>query len=182
MTTSATAIQSNAIQLTPGALTPGVTPSRLPILPWRDPYSVPPEKLAEFIGALREACLENPDHVDLHTCLGIAHAMNYDVYASMDALESARRIDAGNFLAQFKYAELNFRLRALDKAQLETTRALELAGTSWELSVARRQLSEIRRLLREGTQKPPWTKSLVVPALGFVLLLTAISCIYMLWK
>ena len=171
-----------ALQPRPETLVPGPRPNPLPALPWRDPHSVPPEKLAEFIRALQEACEKNPDNTDLHTCLGIAHAMNYDVYRSMDALESARRIEPQNFLAQFKYAELYYRLRALDKATVETTRALELAGTSWELSLARRQLSEIRRLLREGTQKPTWTKSLTAPVIGFVLLLMAISCIYMVWK
>ena len=108
--------------------------------------------------------------------------MNYDVYRSMDALEGARRIEPGNFLAQFKYAELYYRLRALDRAEAETMDALELAGTSWELSLARRQLLEIRRLRREGTQKPAWTKSLKVPTIGFVVLLVAISCLFMVWK
>ncbi len=169
-------------QPSPGTLVPGQRPNPLPAIPWRDPHSVPPEKLAEFIAALQKACAENPDNADLHTCLGMAHAMNYDVYRSMDALEGARRIEPGNFLAQFKYAELYYRLRALDRAEAETMDALELAGTSWELSLARRQLLEIRRLRREGTQKPAWTKSLKVPTIGFVVLLVAISCLFMVWK
>lgn len=166
----------------PGGLAPGLGPNRLPSLPWRDPHSVPPEKLAEVIASLQEACAQNPDNADMRTCLGIAHAMNYDVYPSMDALEKARQIEPENFFAQFKYAELYYRLRALDRAEEETTRALELAGTDWELVQTRRQLSEIRRLRREGTQKPTWTKSLRVPAIGFVLLLMAISWLCMVWK
>ena len=166
----------------PGTLVPGQHPNPLPAIPWRDPHSVPPEKLAEFIAALQQACAENPDNADLHTCLGMAHAMNYDVYRSMDALEAARRIEPVNFLAQFKYAELYYRIRALDRAEAETTRALELAGTTWELSLSRRQLSEIRRLRREGTQKPTWSKSLRVPFIGFVVLLMAISWFFMAWK
>lgn len=176
------AATTTALQPRPGTLVSGQRVNPLPAIPWRDPHSVPPEKLAEFIAALREACAQNPDNADLHTCLGIAHAMNYDVYRSMDALENARRIEPENFLAQFKYAELYYRLRALDKAQAETNRAMDLAGTSWELSLARRQLSEIRRLRREGTQKPTWTKSLKVPAIGFVVLLMAISWFFMAWK
>jgi hypothetical protein len=173
---------TTTLQPRPGTLVPGQRPNPLPAIPWRDPHSVPPEKLAEFIAALQQACAENPDNVDLHTCLGMAHAMNYDVYRSMDALEAARRIEPVNFLAQFKYAELYYRIRALDRAEAETTRALELAGTTWELSIARRQLSEIRRLRREGTQKPTWTKSLKVPFIGFVVLLMAISWFFMAWK
>lgn len=172
---------TTTLQPRPGTLVPG-RPNPLPAIPWRDPHSVPPEKLAEFIAALQQACVENPDNADLHTCLGMAHAMNYDVYRSMDALEGARRIEPENFLAQFKYAELYYRIRALDRADAETTRALELAGTSWELSLARRQLSEIRRLRREGTQKPTWSKSLKLPVVGFVVLLMVISWFFMAWK
>jgi tetratricopeptide (TPR) repeat protein len=170
------------LQPRPGTLVPGQRPNPLPAIPWRDPHSVPPEKLAEFIAALQQACLENPNDADLHTCLGMAHAMNYDVYRSMDALEGARRIEPENFLAQFKYAELYYRIRALDRAEAETTRALDLAGTTWELSLARRQLSEIRRLRREGTQKPTWSKSLTFPLIGFLVLLMAISWFFMAWK
>jgi tetratricopeptide (TPR) repeat protein len=170
------------LQPRPGTLVPGQRPNPLPAIPWRDPHSVPPEKLAEFIAALQQACTENPDNADLHTCLGMAHAMNFDAYRSMDALEGARRIEPENFLAQFKYAELYYRLRALDKAEVETKLALELAGTNWELALARRQLTEIRRLRREGTQKPTWTKSLKVPAIGFVVIVMAISWFFMVWK
>jgi tetratricopeptide (TPR) repeat protein len=176
------ATTGTSIQPKPGTLVPGLRIDRLPAIPWRDPHSVPPGKLAEFIAALEKACVQNPGNVDLHTCLGMAHAMNYDVYRSMDALEGARRIEPENFLAQFKYAELYYRLRALDKAEGETNRALELAGKNWELALARRQLTEIRRLRREGTQKPEWTKSLKVPAIGFLLLLMAIAWFFMVWK
>ena len=173
---------TTTLQPRPGTLVPGQRPNPLPAIPWRDPHSVPPEKLAEFIASLQQACVENPDNADLHTCLGMAHAMNYDVYRSMDALEAARRIEPVNFLAQFKYAELYYRIRALDRAEAETMRALELAGTTWELSLARRQLSEIRRLRREGTQKPTWSKSLRLPFIGFMVLLMAISWFFMAWK
>jgi cytochrome c-type biogenesis protein CcmH/NrfG len=166
----------------PGQIVPGPRNANLPALPWRDPHSVPPEKLAAFIAELTKACAENPQNVDVHTVLGMAHAMNYDVYRSMDALDAARRIDPVNFLAQFKYAELYYRLRALDKAERETTKALELAGTHWELALARRQLSEIRRMRREGTQKPEWTKSLRLPAVGFAVALMAVGWLFMVWK
>src|SRR5260370_17648949 len=106
--------------------------------------------------------------------------MNYDVYRSMDALEAARRIESENFLAQFKYAELYYRIRALDRAEAETTRALELAGTSWELSLARRQLSEIRRLRREGPRKPTCSTHLQLPFIDFAFLLPPTSCFFLL--
>ena len=53
----------------------------------------------------------------------MAHAVNYDVYKSMDALEDARAVDPDNFWAQLKYAELHYRLRALNRAEEETRKA-----------------------------------------------------------
>lgn len=156
---------STAIQPMPGTVVTGHESLRLPPVPWRDPHTVSPEQLAGYIATLEKACEENPQNADLRTCLGMAHAMNFDVYRSLDALEAARAIDPENFFAQLKYSELYYRVRALDRAEEETLKALELAVNSWHVSLARKQLSDIRRLKREGTQKPAWTKSLKLPAL-----------------
>lgn len=155
---------------------------RLPSLPWRDPHSVPPEKLVELIATLKRACAENPQNAALRTCLGMAHAMNYDVYSSMAALESAIQIAPQDFFARLKYGELFFRVRALNRAEQETLRALELAASPLELSLARKQLAQIRQLAHKGHSRPLWTKSLRLPATGLAVLLLAISCIYLLWK
>jgi tetratricopeptide (TPR) repeat protein len=172
---------TNAIQpfQTTAITTPGG--SRLPVM-WRDPHSVPPEELKKVIASLEQACAENPASADLRTCLGMAHAMNYDAYRSMDALEEARTLEPNNFLAQFKYAELYYRLRALDVAEPETRRALDLAGSQWELAMARHQLSEIRRLRREGTQKPTWTKSLLVPVITLASMMAVICYAFTVLK
>lgn len=169
---------SSAITPVTGALTPAPGVSRLPAVPWRDPHSVPPEKLAEVIVSLQEACAVNPTDQNLRVCLGIAHAMNYDVYNSMDVLEEARALEPSNFFAQFKYSELQYRLRALNVAETETLRALELATNSWELAQARHQLSEIRRMKGEGAIKPTWTKSLAIPVICFGLILGIIAVLF----
>jgi hypothetical protein len=105
----------------------------------------------------------------------MAYAMNYQAYKSMDALEEAVRLEPDHFFAQFKYAELHYRLRALVKAETETVKALELAETPFEYSLARRQLQEVRTLMRSGTQKPEWTKSLRWPSLVLVALMLFLS-------
>ncbi|HWD98710.1 MAG TPA: hypothetical protein VG345_06725 [Bryobacteraceae bacterium] len=150
-------------------------PRRLPPVPWRDPHSVPPELLATYIRDIEAACAREPESAGLRTCLGMAYAMNYQVYKSMDALEEAVRLEPDHFFAQLKYAELHYRLRALLKAEAETLRALNLAEDAWELSLARRQLQEIRKLMREGTQKPEWVKPLRLPAVCLVLLFVCLS-------
>jgi len=158
------------------------TVDRAPAFPWKDPFSVPPEKLEEIIVLLENACAENPANAGLRTLLGMAHAMNYDVYESMDALEAACQIAPQNFFAQFKYSELFFRLRLMDRAEEETSRALALANTGPEISLVRKQLSEIRRLKRKGVERTAWTKSLKVSAIGIVFILFAISVFYMASK
>jgi hypothetical protein len=100
----------------------------------------------------------------------MAYAMNYEVYKSMDALEAGVGLDPTHFFAQLKLSELFYRLRALPKAEEETIKAVDLARNAWELSLAKKQLQEIRRLTREGTQKPEWNKSLRLPAILFVVM------------
>jgi len=143
---------------------------RLPPVPWRDPHTVSPTDLKKYIGELERACEQRPHSADLRTCLGMAYAMNFDVYKSMDALEFAVSCEPEHFFAQYKLAELNYRLRALIKAERETLKALDLATNYFQAGLARRQLAEIRKLMREGTQKPEWTKSLRGPALLLVVM------------
>jgi hypothetical protein len=171
----ATALQSISADIIPGL-------NRLPAFPWRDPSSVPPEKLAELISSLEDACRQNPAHAGLRTFLGMAYAMNYDVPKSMEALEDACRINRESFFAQLKYSELLFRLRIVNRAEEETARALELASTGWELSLARKQLVEIRRLKRKGAARPIWSKSLLAPSIGFAFILLAVAFLYTVWK
>ena len=93
---------SAALAPVAGTLSPATGVSRLPAIPWRDPHSVPPEQLAAVIASLKEACALNPTNVDVRVCLGIAYAMNYNAYESMDILEEARTLGPTNFMAQFK--------------------------------------------------------------------------------
>jgi hypothetical protein len=141
---------------------------RLPPVPWRDPHTVAPDDLASYIRTLEAACEQHPRSAGLRTCLGMAYAMNYEVYKSLDSLELAVQVEPEHFFAQLKYAELLYRLRALIRAEQETLKAAGLASNAWELSLARQQLQEIRKLMREGTQKPEWTKPLARPALLLV--------------
>jgi hypothetical protein len=156
-------------------------PRRLPPVPWRDPHNVPSELLAKHVHDLETACQRDPSSAGLRTCLGMAYAMSYRVYDSIDALEAAIRLEPDHFFAQIKYAELHFRLRALIKAEVETVKALNLAETPWEFTLARKQLQEIRTLMRCGTQKPQWDKPLRTPA--FCLLAIAlVLCLAGYWQ
>ena len=156
------------------------TGGALPSVLWRDPHTVPPEDLSASIRRLEQACLAEPRSVALRTCLGMADAMNYEVDKSMDALETAVAIDPGNFWARLKYSELHYRLRVLNRAEEETRKALDLAADSWQLSIARKQLQEIRTLKHTCVRNVEWTKPLGMPALVLSAMLLVIFAT-MMW-
>jgi len=157
------------------------TPPSLPPVPWRDVHDVAPEDLTAYIAKLEQMCVEYPQSAEVRTVLGIAHAVNLDVYKSMDALEDARAVDPENFWAQLKYAELQYRLRCLNKAEEETRRAADLAQNPLQLAIARKQMQDIRTLKHGCVRNVHWTKPLTMPALvlsaGLVLMF-----VVMLWK
>jgi hypothetical protein len=111
----------------------------------------------------------------------MAYAMNYQVHKSEDALELATQLEPDNFFAQLKYAELHYRLRALNKAEEETRRAADLAGNPLQLMLARKQMKEIRELKHTAVRNVHWTKPLTVPALVLSFGLVTLF-IVMLWK
>src|SRR5215510_10785613 len=156
---------SNALVTTTAAVGRRPQPSLLPPVPWRDPHHVPAEELAAHILRLEHACLEHPESADLRTCLGMAYAMNYEVYKSMDALEAATAMAPTHFWAQLKNGELHYRLRALQKGEALTLKALALAETPWQLSLARKQLQDIRKAGHDTARNVAMNKPLRAPAL-----------------
>jgi len=130
---------------------------------------------------LEGACDQDPASADLRACLAIALAANFDISKALASLEAAIALDAGHFFARFKYAELFYHLRALPRAEEETRKALELADANWELFMARRQLQEIRRLIREDTQTTDVSRPLSPPVMAVVLLATLLVVV-MLWQ
>jgi hypothetical protein len=153
----------------------------LPPVPWRDLQAVPAGELKEYIQALEAACLDQPQSADLRTCLGLAHAVNLDVYKSMDALEDAIRIEPTHFWAQLKYGELQLRLRALVAAERETAKAVHLARNAWQLAVARQQLRTIRAMARASTRNVVFDRPLLTPSLVLVGMI-ALTFVGMTWR
>jgi hypothetical protein len=111
----------------------------------------------------------------------MAYAVNHDVYKSMDALEIATTLDPTHFWAQLKYGELLFRLRALQRAETETGKAVDIAETSWQLAIAQKQLKEIRTLSRNSIRNISWSKPLATPVLVLSAMMVALFVV-MLWK
>jgi len=157
------------------------TGASLPAVPWRDPHSVSPRELSSYIQQLEQACLDNPRSADLRTYLGMAHAVNYDVPRSMEALEAAVALGPDNFWASLKYAELHYRLRALNRAEELTTTALNLATNGWQLSLARKQLQEVRTLKRNSARNLSWKMPIAGPVLALSATLLGVAVAFM-WR
>lgn len=121
-------------------------PAGVPAFPWRDPQTAPRADLVAYIREVEIACGENPASPVLWTTLGMAHAVNFDVDRAMTALAKACAVDPASFWARLKCGELHYRLRALQDAEDETRAAVDLAENPVQLSIARRQLREIRAL------------------------------------
>jgi hypothetical protein len=106
----------------------------------------------------------------------MAHAVNYDVVRSMDALETATEVAPTNFWARLKYGELFYRLRALDRAEDETLKAIDLAEDALQMALARKQLREIRAInprIRQIAPASAWGRALFL----FGLLMFAIAVV-----
>jgi hypothetical protein len=157
-------------------------PVQVLAIPWRESHTVEPEQLQQYISMLERACVEHPRNADFRTCLGMAHAMNFALDRSVDALEEARRIEPENFFAQLKLGESHYRLRALDRADNETCRAAELAANATELSLARKQLAEIRCLRWESSQIGTGRASRNTWTLIALVLMALAACILLAWK
>ncbi len=153
----------------------------MPMVPWRDPHTVSPEDLSGYIQKLERACVEAPRSADLRTCLGMAYAVNYEVYKSMDALETATELEPENFWAQVKLGELHYRLRTLVVAERETLRAVNIARNGWQLAIARKQLNTIRQLRHQATRDVTWDKPLMAPTL-VVSGMIALAFVVMMWR
>jgi tetratricopeptide (TPR) repeat protein len=146
---------------------------------WRDPQGVPLEVRRNNVAALERACLENPNSPDLQACLAMAHAVNFDSYKSINALETALQLDPNHYFAQLKLGEIWWRLRALTPAEEATIKALNLAKNQDEYQVARAQLKTIRAQVQNSAMRPTWgSKSLLTPALmvlGIAVVLGTVS-------
>ena len=168
---------ASAAMVVSGALVerPG---SSLPAVPWRDPHTVSPRDLAAYIGSLEQSCRENPGSPEIWTCLGMAYAVNHDVVKSMDALETAAEVAPTYFWARLKYGELHYRLRALDAAEEETLKAVELAENALQLSMARKQLKEIRAInpqrVRRDAPASAWGQALFLSALLIIAIVVVV--------
>jgi tetratricopeptide (TPR) repeat protein len=104
--------------------------------------------------ALSHCVEEAPAFPEPHVCLGLAHALSYNVYPALDHLEVATKLDANNFAAHFTLAQLNFKLRIPQKGYSAAKQALRCIRTIEQRKMLAQLLKEERERERNGIGRP----------------------------
>lgn len=120
-----------------------------------------PERAA-LVEQLKEAVALEPQVSELRVLLGMALCVNFDGQSALEELREACRLEPDSFIAQLKFGELLMRLRVCDQAAEHTQLAAELAASSLQADMARRQAATIRTMQREGIERGGYGKALKV--------------------
>jgi tetratricopeptide (TPR) repeat protein len=125
---------------------------------FRDPSVLDSGERADLVLQLREAVSLEPQIAPLRVLLGMALCVNLEVQEALEELRYAVQLDPGNFIARLKLGELLMRLRICSEAAEHTHVASQLAGSSIEAEMARRQASAIKTMQREGVERGGYRK------------------------
>ena len=112
----------------------------------------------EAIVRLKETVALAPQFSNGHVGLGIAYAMDSQVYPALDHFERAAEADASNFYAQFKLAQFYFKLRVPKKGYERADLALKCSTTLDEKRLVGQILKEERQRESAGLRRPTWNR------------------------
>jgi tetratricopeptide (TPR) repeat protein len=105
-----------------------------------------------------KAITADPTFADGHVGLGIALAVEYDIYTAIDHLERAAQLEPGNFYAHFKLGQLYFKLRVPRKGYDEMARALDCVSSLAERRLVAQLIKEEKQREKNDVQRPWWNK------------------------
>ena len=117
------------------------------------------------VEALTRAVEQAPEYSDAHVFLGIAHALDNNVYPALDHLEEATRLDEDSFAAHYTLAQLNFKLRIPKTGYEAAERARQTAMTIEQRKLLTNLLREEKAREKNGIARPLFNKPFSVPAL-----------------
>jgi tetratricopeptide (TPR) repeat protein len=113
-------------------------------------------------GAAREAfsrsVLLAPECAEARIFLGLANALNCDIYPALDELEKATELQPDSFAAHFTLAQLNFKLRIPERGYAAARGALRCATTPEHRAILTQLLKEERARERNGIARPSFSK------------------------
>ena len=118
-----------------------------------DPYLLEKSERADLAVQLRQCVAANPQISELRVLLGMALCVNFEVADAIEELNEGVRLDPNSYIAQLKMGELWMRLRVMEKAELHTKRAGQLASNMAQSELARRQAASIRTMKHNGIER-----------------------------
>lgn len=129
---------------------------------FRDPYLLEPADRADLVADLRDAVAIEPETAELRVLLGMALCVNLEAQEALEEFRESVRLAPDSFIAHLKFGELLMRLRICDQAEEETRTAAELASSTLQSDLARRQAATIRSMQRQGIERGGYGKLLAV--------------------
>ncbi len=115
--------------------------------------------LSEAIESLRLATEADPHSIQAYLYLGIALAMDSQVYEAIDSFEAALALSPKDFMVNLKLAELYFRLCVPDKGHKHLVTAMEASSTPQERQLVRTVLSQEAERGKRRIDRPTFGKS-----------------------
>ncbi len=113
---------------------------------------------SEAVSKLEKAVECSPQYSDAYVGLGMAYAMDSQIYPALDSFERAALLNPQNFYARFKLAQFYFKLRVPKKGYEEAARALECASTFEERKLVAHILQEERKREPGSLKRPTWDR------------------------
>jgi Tfp pilus assembly protein PilF len=133
----------------------------------------------EAIVRLKRAVACAPQYSNAHVGLGIAYAMDSQVYPALDHFGMAAEVDPSNFYAHFKLAQFYFKLRVPKKGYEEATRALKCVSNFEEKKLVAQILKEERQREAAGVRRPTWDRPFSKNWVRLGLALLAVACLFL---
>jgi tetratricopeptide (TPR) repeat protein len=149
-------------------------PPELMLHPLPAPIEAPAEAIQYFRqGLIKLHSGEGRDAVELFSqavqvapffapaqaCLGVAHALTYDIYAALDHLQEAVELAPDSFTAHYVLAQLYFKLRIPRKGYEQARLALDCPQTLENRKMLTQLLREERARERQGIVRPWFNKN-----------------------
>ena len=115
--------------------------------------------IPQAIESLRWAIEADSHSIEAYLHLGIALAMDAQVYEAIDIFEAALALSAKDFMVNFKLAELYFKLSVPEKGHKYLRTAMEASSNAEERQLVRTLMSQEADREKRRAYRPTFGKS-----------------------
>ncbi len=116
-------------------------------------------RLSEAIENLKRAIEVDSQSIEAHLDLGIALAIDTQVYQAIDVFEAALALSPNDFMVNFKLAELYLRLSVPEKGRQYLRTAMEACSNAEERQLVRALMSQEADREKRRIYRPTFVKS-----------------------